>query len=122
MRLRPRRCWWHGSLDGGGLTRQHAPGHELTDLRAKLGVRHHHRFAATSIRAMTIASMLRSDLMALRLNFSASSRRSSSVRTSLTYPGIDDGFARRDTATRAAVSGAKDRGRRFGDAVRGRSG
>src|SRR5262249_46998633 len=62
---------------------------------------------ASSIRAMTMASMFRSDLMALRLNYSASSRRSSSVRTSRTWSGTGDGFAHRATASLAAAAGSR---------------
>src|SRR5262249_41093349 len=55
----------------------------------------------------TMASILRSDLMALRLNFSASSRRSSSVRTSRTWSGTEEGFARRAMASWAAAAGSR---------------
>jgi len=67
-----------------------------SDASLTLLVAHCNFFAAASIRLMMMASMLRSDLMALRLSFSASSRRSSRVRTSRTWSGTGDGFARRD--------------------------
>ena len=57
------------------LIREIARGHQFAYPSAELRVGHCHRFAAASIRPMMMASMLRSDLMALRLNFSASSRR-----------------------------------------------
>src|SRR5215467_1002658 len=92
--------WYHPvpPTDHWRLARQHARGHEIADPGSELRVGHRHCLAAVSIRAMMIASMLRSDLMALRLSLSASSRRSSSVRRSLTWPGIADGFARREMA------------------------
>src|SRR5215470_9900194 len=66
---------------------------------------------------MTIASMLRSDLMALRLSFSANSRRSSSVRTSRTWSGTADGLARRATASLAAAAGGASSASLRGEAL-----
>src|SRR5215471_17037143 len=69
-----------------------------------------------------MASMFRPSSMALRLSFSASARRSSKVRRSLTCPGTDEGFARRATASLAATSGDRaPESRRFGAAARGSS-
>jgi len=48
--------------------------------------------------------------MALRLYFSASSRLSSSVRTSLTWSGTADGFARRAIARFAGSPGSRPGG------------
>src|SRR5215831_4675918 len=62
----------------GQITR----GDQCSDASLKLLVAHCHFFSAASINARMIASMLRSDLMVLRLSFSASSRRSSRVSTS----------------------------------------
>src|SRR5215471_20193770 len=64
----------------GQITR----GDQRSDASLKLRVAHCHFFAAASIRPMMMASMFRSDRIACWLNFSASSRRSSSVRRSLT--------------------------------------
>src|SRR5215469_7657991 len=93
----------------GQITR----GNQRSDASLKLLVAHCHFFAAASIEPMTIVSMFLPDRMACWLSFSASSRRSSSVRTSLTSPGIPDGFARRAMATLAATSGSRTRGRCF---------
>jgi len=83
---------------------------------------HAHRFAAASISAMTMASMFRSSRMARSLNFSASSRRSSSVRMSRTCSGTADGLARRAMARFAASAGSRTVRRRFGTALSGSSG
>ena len=57
--------------------------------------------------------------MAPKLSFSASSRRISNVRRSLTCPGTGEGFARRATASPAATSGARAaENRRFGSAAK----
>src|SRR5215831_4477769 len=66
------------------LIGQIARGDQCSDASLKLLVAHGHLFAAASMRAMTMASMFRSSRMAPSLNFSASSRRSSSMRTSRT--------------------------------------
>ena len=64
----------------GQITR----GDQRSEASLKLLVAHCHFFVAASIKPMTIASMFRSDRIACWLSFSASSRRSSSVRRSLT--------------------------------------
>ena len=67
--------------------------------------------------------MFRPSSMALRLSFSASSRRTFKVKRSLTCPGTGEGFARRATASLAATSRARTPdGLRFGEAARGSSG
>src|SRR5215831_2891319 len=103
----------------GQITR----GDQRSDVSLKLPVAQCHFFAAASISARMIASRLRSDLMALSLSFSASSRRSSRVRASLTWSGTADGLARRATASLAAAAGSRTVDSRFlGVAARGSSG
>src|SRR5262245_45125891 len=74
LRGKPRRSR-PGLMELRAFIRQIAQGHQIAHPSAELRLGHCRRFAAASIRAMTIASMLLSDLMDLRLNFSASSRR-----------------------------------------------
>jgi len=73
-----------GILDDRRLIGQIIRDDTLSDASSKLLIGHRYRFAAVSSKAMMIASMFRSSRIALSLNLSASSRRSSSVSTSHT--------------------------------------